>query len=227
MPTDEQKQKWAEEMRRINDPAYELPTPPKRQKLAKTALEAINAALRAARLENCAAPQDAQDAMRLYLETHVCKPLEEVLRFSAGEIELRKNLSDRLQKSLRMREEGKTFSEIGEAQGVTAETARQHCLKAERYLRRAKARETAEKAKMQKNKNLDLNQNLLKSIDELDLSIRATIGLKAAGITRVGELVRQTEDALHNTKNFSRKSLREISRALERMGLSFGMIEGR
>lgn len=134
MPTDEQKQKWAEEMRRINDPAYELPTPPKRQKLAKTALEAINAALRAARLENCAAPQDAQDAMRPFLETYVCKPLEELLRYSAGEI-LPPKLTDRQQNALRLREEGKTFREIGAALGITTETARQHYNHARRTVR--------------------------------------------------------------------------------------------
>jgi DNA-directed RNA polymerase subunit alpha len=73
--------------------------------------------------------------------------------------------------------------------------------------------------------DMDLNPNLLKSIDELELSVRATNCLKAANITYVGELVQRTEAAMLKTKNFGRKSLDEIRRVLESMDLRFGMTD--
>ena len=69
----------------------------------------------------------------------------------------------------------------------------------------------------------DLNPNLFKGIDELELSVRATNCLKAANIQLVGELVQRTEQAMLKTKNFGRKSLDEIRRVLDNMGLRFGM----
>lgn len=71
--------------------------------------------------------------------------------------------------------------------------------------------------------DLDLNPNLFKSIDELELSVRATNCLKAANIQLVGELVQRTEQAMLKTKNFGRKSLDEIRRVLDGMNLKFGM----
>jgi DNA-directed RNA polymerase subunit alpha len=73
--------------------------------------------------------------------------------------------------------------------------------------------------------DMDLNPNLLKSIDELELSVRATNCLKAANISYVGELVQRTEAAMLKTKNFGRKSLDEIRRVLESMDLRFGMTD--
>lgn len=70
---------------------------------------------------------------------------------------------------------------------------------------------------------IDLNPNLFKSIDELELSVRATNCLKAANIQMVGELVQRTEQAMLKTKNFGRKSLDEIRRVLDGMSLKFGM----
>ncbi len=70
---------------------------------------------------------------------------------------------------------------------------------------------------------IDLNPNLFKSIDELELSVRATNCLKAANIQLVGELVQRTEQAMLKTKNFGRKSLDEIRRVLDGMTLKFGM----
>ena len=70
---------------------------------------------------------------------------------------------------------------------------------------------------------IDLNPNLFKSIDELELSVRATNCLKAANIQLVGELVQRTEQAMLKTKNFGRKSLDEIRRVLDSMTLKFGM----
>ncbi|MDD4952124.1 MAG: DNA-directed RNA polymerase subunit alpha, partial [Desulfovibrionaceae bacterium] len=70
---------------------------------------------------------------------------------------------------------------------------------------------------------MDVNPNLFKSIDELELSVRATNCLKAAQIQMVGELVQRTEQAMLKTKNFGRKSLDEIRRVLDAMNLKFGM----
>jgi DNA-directed RNA polymerase subunit alpha len=69
----------------------------------------------------------------------------------------------------------------------------------------------------------DINPNLFKSIDELELSVRATNCLKSANIALVGELVQRSENEMLKTKNFGRKSLDEIRRVLAEMGLEFGM----
>ena len=69
----------------------------------------------------------------------------------------------------------------------------------------------------------DLNENLFKSIEDLDLSVRATNCLKSADIAVVGELVQRTEAEMLKTKNFGRKSLDEITRVLAEMGFDFGM----
>jgi len=75
--------------------------------------------------------------------------------------------------------------------------------------------------------NFEDNRNLFKDIDELELSVRATNCLKSANIKYVGELVQKTENDMLKTKNFGRKSLEEIRRVLEMMGLGFGMhVEG-
>ncbi len=66
------------------------------------------------------------------------------------------------------------------------------------------------------------NENLFKNIDELELSVRATNCLKSANIRYVGELVQRSEGEMLKTKNFGRKSLEEIRRVLENMGLEFG-----
>ena len=73
----------------------------------------------------------------------------------------------------------------------------------------------------------DLNENLFKSIDELELSVRATNCLKSANISLVGEIVQRQESEMLKTKNFGRKSLDEIRRVLAEMGLDFDIkIEG-
>lgn len=69
----------------------------------------------------------------------------------------------------------------------------------------------------------DLNPNLFKSIDELELSVRATNCLKSANISLVGELMQRSENEMLKTKNFGKKSLEEIRRVLEDLGLDFGM----
>lgn len=71
--------------------------------------------------------------------------------------------------------------------------------------------------------NPSLNENLLKSIDELELSVRAYNCLKNANIKTIGDLVQKTEHEMLRTKNFGRKSLNEIKEILLSMGLDFGM----
>ncbi len=69
----------------------------------------------------------------------------------------------------------------------------------------------------------DLNENLFKSIDELELSVRATNCLRSANIALVGEIVQRQESEMLKTKNFGKKSLDEIKRVLGEMHLDFGM----
>ncbi len=71
--------------------------------------------------------------------------------------------------------------------------------------------------------DLDLNENLYKNIDELELSVRATNCLRSANIAIVGELVQRSENDMLKTKNFGRKSLDEIKGVLIDMNLDFGM----
>lgn len=67
------------------------------------------------------------------------------------------------------------------------------------------------------------NENLLRSVDELDLSVRAENCLQAANIKYIGDLVQKSEGEMLKTKNFGRKSLKEIKELLAEMGLSLGM----
>ncbi|MEE2757691.1 MAG: DNA-directed RNA polymerase subunit alpha [Myxococcota bacterium] len=71
------------------------------------------------------------------------------------------------------------------------------------------------------------NENLYRSVDELELSVRSANCLQNANIKLIGELVQKTEAEMLKTKNFGRKSLREIKDILAVMGLSLGMeLEG-
>lgn len=72
-------------------------------------------------------------------------------------------------------------------------------------------------------KALSFNENLLRSVNELELSVRAANCLKNAGIETIAELVQKTESEMLKTKNFGRKSLNEIKEILSDMGLSLGM----
>ena len=70
-------------------------------------------------------------------------------------------------------------------------------------------------------------ENLLRSIDELELSVRSYNCLKNADIKTIADLVVKSESEMLKTKNFGRKSLNEIKELLSEMGLSLGMkIEG-
>ena len=71
------------------------------------------------------------------------------------------------------------------------------------------------------------NENLYRSVDELELSVRSANCLQNANIKLIGELVQRTEAEMLKTKNFGRKSLREIKEILATMGLNLGMkLEG-
>jgi len=71
------------------------------------------------------------------------------------------------------------------------------------------------------------NDNLYRSVEELELSVRSANCLKNADINKIYQLVSKTEPEMLKTKNFGRKSLNEIKEVLTEMGLSLGMkIEG-
>jgi DNA-directed RNA polymerase subunit alpha len=67
------------------------------------------------------------------------------------------------------------------------------------------------------------NENLNRSVEELELSVRSYNCLKNANIQTIGELVQKSEAEMLKTKNFGRKSLNEIKEILSNMGLSLGM----
>jgi DNA-directed RNA polymerase subunit alpha len=68
-----------------------------------------------------------------------------------------------------------------------------------------------------------LNENLFRSVDDLELSVRSANCLKNANIRYIGELVAKSEAEMLKTKNFGRKSLNEIKEILSEMGLGLGM----
>ena len=67
------------------------------------------------------------------------------------------------------------------------------------------------------------NENLYRSVEELELSVRSANCLKNADINKIYQLVSKTEPEMLKTKNFGRKSLNEIKEVLSEMGLSLGM----
>lgn len=69
----------------------------------------------------------------------------------------------------------------------------------------------------------EFNKNLLKTIDELELSVRSYNCLKNENIIYVGDLVSRSEAEMLKTANFGRKSLNELKENLKAMGLGFGM----
>jgi len=68
-----------------------------------------------------------------------------------------------------------------------------------------------------------LSEHLLKSVEELELSVRSYNCLKNANIRTLAELVSKTEQEMLRTKNFGRKSLNEIKEIITGMGLHFNM----
>lgn len=68
-----------------------------------------------------------------------------------------------------------------------------------------------------------VNENLYRTVDELELSVRSANCLQNANIRYIGELVQRTEAEMLKTKNFGRKSLKEIKEVLAEMDLTLGM----
>ncbi len=84
--------------------------------------------------------------------------------------------------------------------------------------------ETAEPIETPVNEEQEkLNENLWRTVDELELSVRSANCLQNANIKYIGELVQKSESEMLKTKNFGRKSLKEIKEILAEMGLSLGM----
>ncbi len=81
--------------------------------------------------------------------------------------------------------------------------------------------------KADKRQKPQFNENLYRSVEELELSVRSANCLKNADILKIYQLVSKTEAEMLKTKNFGRKSLNEIKEVLNEMGLSLGMkLEG-
>jgi DNA-directed RNA polymerase subunit alpha len=70
---------------------------------------------------------------------------------------------------------------------------------------------------------IPLNDNLFRSVDELEFSVRSQNCLQNADIKYIGELVQKSEQEMLKTKNFGHKSLNEIKEILREMGLELGM----
>ncbi|MFZ6185157.1 DNA-directed RNA polymerase subunit alpha [Nannocystis exedens] len=83
--------------------------------------------------------------------------------------------------------------------------------------------EIEEAAVPQQSESDKLNEYLWRSVDELELSVRSANCLQNANIHYIGDLVQRTEAEMLKTKNFGRKSLKEIKEILAQMGLSLGM----
>ncbi|MFT8244641.1 DNA-directed RNA polymerase subunit alpha [Roseomonas sp. BN140053] len=71
--------------------------------------------------------------------------------------------------------------------------------------------------------DLPFNRNLLRKVDELELSVRSANCLKNDNIVYIGDLVQKSEQEMLRTPNFGRKSLNEIKEVLASMGLGLGM----
>ena len=84
--------------------------------------------------------------------------------------------------------------------------------------------ETAEPVEAPVNEEQEkMNENLWRTVDELELSVRSANCLQNANIKYIGELVQKSESEMLKTKNFGRKSLKEIKEILSEMELSLGM----
>ncbi len=83
--------------------------------------------------------------------------------------------------------------------------------------------EITEEEETEDTESAQINENLYRSVEELELSVRSANCLKNANIRTIGELVQKTEAEMLKTKNFGRKSLNEIKDILMEMGLHLGM----
>jgi DNA-directed RNA polymerase subunit alpha len=87
--------------------------------------------------------------------------------------------------------------------------------------------EPKEATEKEEKEELPFNKNLLRKVDELELSVRSANCLKNDNIVYIGDLVQKSESDMLRTPNFGRKSLNEIKEVLTIMGLHLGMqVEG-
>lgn len=87
--------------------------------------------------------------------------------------------------------------------------------------------EPKEAQEQEEAQELPFNKNLLKKVEELELSVRSANCLKNDNIVYIGDLVQKSEGDMLRTPNFGRKSLNEIKEVLSTMGLHLGMqVEG-
>ncbi len=78
--------------------------------------------------------------------------------------------------------------------------------------------EPRQKQPEERRDELPFNRNLLRKVDELELSVRSANCLKNDNIVYIGDLVQKTEQEMLRTPNFGRKSLNEIKEVLAAMG---------
>lgn len=83
--------------------------------------------------------------------------------------------------------------------------------------------EETHEEEQEEEEKLPFDRNLLRKVDELELSVRSQNCLKNDNIVYIGDLVRKSEGEMLKTPNFGRKSLNEIKEVLANMGLRFGM----
>ncbi len=83
--------------------------------------------------------------------------------------------------------------------------------------------EPVEEAQAEDSEEPAFNRNLLRKVDELELSVRSANCLKNDNIVYIGDLIQKTEAEMLRTPNFGRKSLNEIKEVLSQMGLHLGM----
>jgi DNA-directed RNA polymerase subunit alpha len=83
--------------------------------------------------------------------------------------------------------------------------------------------EPREDPRREEDKEPEFNRNLLRKVDELELSVRSANCLKNDNIVYIGDLIQKTEAEMLRTPNFGRKSLNEIKEVLSSMSLKLGM----
>jgi len=83
--------------------------------------------------------------------------------------------------------------------------------------------EPTQPVQREEDKEPEFNRNLLRKVDELELSVRSANCLKNDNIVYIGDLIQKTEAEMLRTPNFGRKSLNEIKEVLASMGLKLGM----
>ncbi|WP_025270554.1 DNA-directed RNA polymerase subunit alpha [Hippea sp. KM1] len=84
-------------------------------------------------------------------------------------------------------------------------------------------KETSEKQPEESRSDIEINENLLKPVEELELNVRASNCLAAHNIKYIYELTQKTDAELLSTKNFGKQSLKEIKDSLKQLGLELGM----